>query len=115
MKLGPEFHASAAELLKLERKWCSHSPAISAADCIKEMIGKSSISLHHNFLKFIGQENKHGYCVATQDAQLRADLRQIAGIPLMYVNKSVFILEPLSSATLGQMHEVQIKNIYKCI
>lgn len=43
--------------------------------------------------------NKHRYVVATQDPKIRAHFRKIPGVPLVYVNKSVMILEPMASAT----------------
>ena len=37
--MGPEFHAAGKRLKDFERKFCSHSPAVSAAECLKEMVG----------------------------------------------------------------------------
>ncbi len=48
----------------------------------------------------IGVRNKHRYIVATQDRGLRNTLRDIPGVPLVYINRSVMILEPPSRATL---------------
>ncbi len=36
-------------------------------------------------------------------------LRQIPGIPLIYMNKSVFLLEPPSPATLQRVQEMEIQ------
>lgn len=43
--------------------------------------------------------NKHRYVVASQDQEVRAKMRDIAGVPLVYVNRSVMILEPMASKT----------------
>lgn len=41
--MGPEFHAAGKRLKDFERKFCSHSPAVSAAECLKEMVGMDQI------------------------------------------------------------------------
>jgi U3 small nucleolar RNA-associated protein 23 len=43
--------------------------------------------------------NKHRYVVATNDPEVRAFMRRIPGVPLVYVNRSVMILEPMTAAT----------------
>ena len=43
--------------------------------------------------------NKHRYAVASQDREVRAKMRAIAGVPLVYINRSVMILEPMAGAT----------------
>ena len=43
--------------------------------------------------------NKHRYIIATQDPEVRAQMRTISGVPLVYINRSVMILEPMSTAT----------------
>jgi U3 small nucleolar RNA-associated protein 23 len=43
--------------------------------------------------------NKHRYVVATQDETVRRKLRAIVGVPLVYIARSVMILEPMASAT----------------
>lgn len=93
-KLGSEFRPAAADAKKLEKRRCKHENAIQAAECIKEIIGES---------------NKFNYAVATQDAELRAHLRKIRGVPLLYINKSVLILEPPSHATLEFIKKVKLQ------
>ncbi|KAI9701626.1 MAG: hypothetical protein M1820_006397 [Bogoriella megaspora] len=43
--------------------------------------------------------NKFRYVVGTQDEELRARLRRIPGVPLIYVNRSVLIMEPMSESS----------------
>ncbi|KAL2017834.1 hypothetical protein VTK56DRAFT_1636 [Thermocarpiscus australiensis] len=45
-------------------------------------------------------ENKFRYVVVTQDEWLRDRLRSVVPTPLMYVKRSVMILEPMSSASM---------------
>ncbi|KAK4128371.1 hypothetical protein N657DRAFT_562640 [Parathielavia appendiculata] len=44
-------------------------------------------------------ENKFRYVVVTQDEWLRDRLRSVVPTPLMYVRRSVMILEPMSSSS----------------
>ncbi|KAJ3314228.1 WD repeat-containing protein 34 [Boothiomyces sp. JEL0838] len=95
-KLGPDFRPTAAYAKKLEKRRCTHNPAVSAAECIKEIIGDT---------------NKNNYCVASQDVELRRHLGKIPGIPLVYINKSVIILEPPSKASLERSKELEIQKV----
>ncbi|KAI5786446.1 Fcf1-domain-containing protein [Peziza echinospora] len=44
-------------------------------------------------------ENKNCYVVATMDRELRAYLRSIPGVPLVYINRSVMIMEPMADVS----------------
>jgi U3 small nucleolar RNA-associated protein 23 len=70
-----------------ELKFCSHknNTQVSGAECIKSIIGT---------------ENKLKFGVATQDKELRRELANVPGVPLIYTNRSVYILEPPSSSSL---------------
>ncbi|KAI8907815.1 Fcf1-domain-containing protein [Gorgonomyces haynaldii] len=93
-KLGPDFRPTAAMAKKLEKRRCTHEPAVPASDCLKSIIGDS---------------NAHNYCVATNDLDLRIGFRDIPGIPLIYINKSVLILEPPSQKTLEAAEQKEIQ------
>jgi U3 small nucleolar RNA-associated protein 23 len=94
-KLGPDFRPTAAWAKKLEKlRKCSHSPAISAAECIKEIIGTT---------------NENRFCVATNDKKLRIHLRTVPAVPLVYINKSVVILEPPSLTTRAAVTKLEIQ------
>lgn len=70
----------------LERRRCGHiAEALSPAACV---------------LECVGSRNKNRYVVATQDRELRAKLREIPGVPLVYINRSVMVMEPPSPATV---------------
>lgn len=49
--------------------------------------------------------NRNRYVVATQDEGLRRRLRGVVGVPLVYVRRSVMILEPMSGRTEGVKEE----------
>lgn len=55
--------------------------------------------------------NKHRYIVASQDYRLRARLRKIPAVPLIYLNRSVMILEPMSEATRLAREEMENKKL----
>lgn len=48
---------------------------------------------------FIGNKNHKKYFVATQDAKLRKDLRWIPGVPLIFVDQNMVMLEKPSIAS----------------
>jgi U3 small nucleolar RNA-associated protein 23 len=47
----------------------------------------------------IGDRNRKHYVVATQDAALRSELRKTPGVPQIYLNRTVLVLEPMSYAS----------------
>jgi U3 small nucleolar RNA-associated protein 23 len=74
-----------------ERKRCGHhelEEPLSSLECLSACVDpKGTLT------------NKHKYCVATQDPKIRQAMRKIPGVPLIYVSKSVMILEPMADAT----------------
>lgn len=68
-----------------ERRRCGHRPEeypepLSTVECLGECVGKS---------------NKHRYVVASQDPEVRAKMRGIPGVPLVYISRSVMIVRLL--------------------
>lgn len=43
--------------------------------------------------------NRHRYVVASQEGEVRAKMRGVVGVPLVYLKRSVMILEPMAEAT----------------
>jgi U3 small nucleolar RNA-associated protein 23 len=73
-----------------ERRRCGHIPdALSSHDCLTSCIN-------------ISGENKHRYILATQDEQLRGEMRRIPGVPMIYIRRAVMIMEPPSPASLDR-------------
>jgi len=76
-----------------ERRRCGHLPEdypepLSARDCIKAVVdGKNNGT------------NKHRYVVASQDIEVRKAMRAIQGVPLVYINRSVMIMEPMAETS----------------
>lgn len=78
---------------KYERRRCNHhelEEPLSTIACLGEVVDPKD-----------SRTNKHRYVVASQDAEVRARLRRIPGVPLVYISRSVMILEPMATATEG--------------
>lgn len=57
--------------------------------------------------------NKHRYVVASQDFRLRSRLRTIPAVPLVYLNRSVMVLEPMSEATLKARNDIETAKLMR--
>ncbi|EPY51227.1 rRNA processing protein [Schizosaccharomyces cryophilus OY26] len=75
-----------------ERRRCGHiDEAKSPLECMQSCID-------------VNGRNKHRYVVATQNTELRDLLRSVPGVPLIYMKRSVVVLEPASRATILEKH-----------
>lgn len=80
---------AAIDLAKtFERRRCNHPPKSpeAPADCIRSIVD-------------IDGTNKHRYIVASQSTSLRRKLRRVPGVPLVFMNRSVMVMEPASDST----------------
>ncbi|XWW92134.1 hypothetical protein V2A60_000056 [Cordyceps javanica] len=81
----------AIELAKnYERRRCGHHPdeypkPLSTLECLSSVVDP----------KQTGQ-NKHRYVVASQSQEVRRALRGVRAVPLIYIKRSVMILEPMA-------------------
>lgn len=57
--------------------------------------------------------NKHRYVVASQDYRLRARLRTIPAVPLIYLNRSVMVMEPMSEATTQARNQIETAKLMR--
>ncbi|KAK0656093.1 Fcf1-domain-containing protein [Cercophora newfieldiana] len=84
--------AAAIERAKtFERRRCGHlmdEDAKSERECMLSVVDPKG-----------NGQNKFRYIVATQDEELRNRLRSVVPTPLMYVRRSVVILEPMAEAS----------------
>ena len=89
----PEMAPIIAKAKDFERRYCGHHPEthpepLPTHECLLSVVdGKDT------------GKNKHRYVVATQDHNLRKRLREIPGVPLIYVNRGVMIMEPMAGST----------------
>jgi len=94
--------SEAIEVAKsFERRRCGHHPdeypePLSTEECLLSVVDP----------KESGQ-NKHRYVVASQGQDVRRMLRGVRGTPLIYIKRSVMILEPMAdeSAQLREREE----------
>ncbi len=73
-----------------ERRRCGHHPdqypePLSTLECLSSVVDP----------KQSGQ-NKHRYVVASQSQEVRRTLRGVRAVPLIYIKRSVMILEPMA-------------------
>ncbi|KAF4635456.1 hypothetical protein G7Y89_g2633 [Cudoniella acicularis] len=76
-----------------ERRRCDHRPEdyptpLSTKDCLTSVVDPKG-----------NNTNKHRYVVASQALDVRKHMRGIMGVPLVYINRSVMIMEPMAEAT----------------
>ncbi|KAK7540759.1 Fcf1-domain-containing protein [Phyllosticta citribraziliensis] len=82
-----------AKAQEFERRRCNHhtlEEPLSTLDCLSSVVDPSG-----------NKTNKHRYVVASQEQKVRSHMRQIPGVPLVYMNRSVMIMEPMANATEG--------------
>ncbi|KAH0288513.1 hypothetical protein KCU62_g5022, partial [Aureobasidium sp. EXF-3399] len=74
-----------------ERRRCNHhtlEEPLSTLECLKSVVDPKDSGT-----------NKNRYVVASQDQKVRSAMRKITGVPLIYVNRSVMIMEPMATQT----------------
>lgn len=77
-----------------ERRRCGHHPdeypePLSTLECLNSVVDP----------KQTGQ-NKHRYVVASQSQEVRRMLRGVRAVPLIYIKRSVMILEPMADESV---------------
>lgn len=74
-----------------ERRRCGHhelEEPLSTLECLTSVVDPKGSG-----------SNKHRYVVASNEKEVRAKMRRIPGVPLIYISKSVVLMEPMTSAT----------------
>ncbi|KAF2099525.1 hypothetical protein NA57DRAFT_55488 [Rhizodiscina lignyota] len=89
----PKDESLIAQAKTYERRRCNHhtlETPLNTIECLSSVVDPKD-----------SRTNKHRYIIASQNAELRAKMRRIPGVPLIYINRSVMIMEPMASATEG--------------
>ncbi|KAJ4984270.1 rRNA-processing protein utp23 [Stagonosporopsis vannaccii] len=76
---------------EFERRRCGHhelEEPLSTLECLSSVVDPKGSG-----------SNKHRYVVASNEKEVRAKMRKIPGVPLIYISKSVVLMEPMTSAT----------------
>ncbi|KAL1836870.1 hypothetical protein VTJ49DRAFT_4550 [Mycothermus thermophilus] len=87
----PNITAAIERAKTFERRRCGHlmdQDALPERECVMSCVDPKGKG-----------ENKFRYVVVTQDEYLRDKLRSVVPTPLMYVRRSVMILEPMSESS----------------
>ncbi|KAL9582042.1 MAG: hypothetical protein Q9212_003527 [Teloschistes hypoglaucus] len=77
----------------MERRRCNHhelEKPLSTLECLSDVIDPKK-----------SRTNRHRYVIASQEEEVRRFCRGIRGVPLVYVKRSVMILEPMAEGSLG--------------
>ncbi|KAL8985241.1 MAG: hypothetical protein Q9177_004489 [Variospora cf. flavescens] len=77
----------------MERRRCNHHElenALSTLECLSSVIAPKKSAT-----------NRNRYVVASQEEEVRRFCRGVRGVPLVYVKRSVMIMEPMGETTIG--------------
>ncbi|KAF1932120.1 uncharacterized protein M421DRAFT_416847 [Didymella exigua CBS 183.55] len=87
-----------------ERRRCGHhelDEPLTTLECLSSVVDPKGSGT-----------NRHRYVVASNDKEVRVKMRRIPGVPLIYISKSVVLMEPMTSAT-EQFREREEKSKFK--
>ncbi|KAF2025231.1 hypothetical protein EK21DRAFT_76898, partial [Setomelanomma holmii] len=87
-----------------ERRRCNHQDLdepLSTLECLSEVVDPKG-----------NGTNKNRYIIASNDSRVRGHMRSIAGVPLIYISKSVVLMEPMANAT-EEIREREEKSKFK--
>lgn len=78
-----------------ERRRCGHLPSefpepLSTSACLGSVVDPKG-----------SKTNKNRYVVASQDLGVRKAMREVLGVPLVYISRSVMIMEPMAEGSRG--------------
>ena len=84
---------------EFERRRCNHHTLenpLSSLECLSSVVDPKN-----------SHTNKHRYAVASQDVSIRKRMRDIPGVPLVYISRSIMVLEPMTMSTtdMKERHE----------
>lgn len=77
----------------MERRRCNHhdlDEPLSTLECLSNVIDPKKSAT-----------NRNRYVVASQEEEVRRFCRGVRGVPLIYVKRSVMVLEPMAERTVG--------------
>ena len=89
----PQKDALILRAKNMERRRCNHhtlEQPLSTIDCLSSVIDPKNSRI-----------NKNRYIIASQSEELRRQCREIKGVPLIYIKRSVMVMEPMAEASLG--------------
>ncbi|KAH8676204.1 Fcf1-domain-containing protein [Xylariales sp. PMI_506] len=92
----PGVEAAIEQGKTFERRRCGHHPdqypkPLSTLECLLSVVDPKDAGI-----------NKHRYVVACNDSETRTALRLVKGVPLIYISRSVMIMENMAEDTAAQ-------------
>ena len=89
----PQKDALILRAKNMERRRCNHhtlEQPLSTPECLSSVIDPKN-----------SRTNKNRYIIASQCEEFRGQCREIKGVPLIYIKRSVMVMEPMAEASLG--------------
>ena len=83
----------------MERRRCNHhvlDQPLSTLECFNSVIDPKN-----------SHTNKNRYVIASQDEDVRRHCRGIKGVPLVYVKRSVMVMEPMAAGSVNAREGVE--------
>lgn len=77
----------------MERRRCNHHTLdypLSTLECFSSVIDPKN-----------SKTNKNRYVIASQEEEVRRYCRGVQGVPLVYVKRSVMVMEPMADSSVG--------------
>lgn len=94
--LGTPLYGAVLICKQFKLRKCGHDKPVSAQECIRSMIGKA---------------NDHHLFVASQDNELRDELRKIPGVPLLRIHYNALVLEKPSRDTVSEAKKIDTDKV----
>ncbi|GAA5906883.1 rRNA-binding ribosome biosynthesis protein UTP23 [Sporobolomyces salmoneus] len=94
---GEEGQAAVEMAKEFERRKCNHFKPRPEDECMTAMAG---------------EDNKNRYVIATQSTELRQTLRKVPGTPIIYIARSVVLLETPSDQTLAKKQSMENSKLH---
>lgn len=89
----PRKDALVAVAKRMERRRCNHhtlNNPLSTLECFSSVIDPKN-----------SKTNKNRYVIASQEEEVRRYCRGVKGVPLVYVKRSVMVMEPMADSSFG--------------
>lgn len=84
---------------RFEIRRCQHDKGSkTGSECLKDLISTT---------------NPHHYCIATQDLDLRKDLRKIVGVPLIFILRDTVLMEAPTDKCLEAVRKLEGSKLKK--
>ncbi|CAL8112858.1 unnamed protein product [Orchesella dallaii] len=111
-QLGPTLYGAVQVLKELQIHKCQHSDSpVQASECLKSVI-KLNVPIK-SFVKKASSASDADdrFIIATQDANLRADFREMVGVPLIYLHGNAPTMEKPSDTSVQWAERMDRKKL----